>query len=159
MRQIIHSKKYGEIVFEIDEQDLQIIKEYKLRASKSKKDTGFYVKCRFRGKEPTISLHNLLMGEKFIDHIDGNPLNNSRSNLRKTDYFGNNANARKRKDFKYSHFKGVTKFKNSWKARIQSNGERITIGTYKTEAEAAEAYNQKAKELHGQFARLNKKSA
>lgn len=42
-----------------------------------------------------------------------------------------------------------------WRTRISLNGKRICIGDYGTAEEAARAYDRAARELHGEFARLN----
>jgi hypothetical protein len=53
-------------------------------------------------------------------------------------------------------YRGVYKSKDTlWFARIKHNRKDIYIGSYKTEVEAALAYNQKSKELLGEKAKLN----
>jgi len=42
-----------------------------------------------------------------------------------------------------------------YRARIYYNGKEINIGYFDTEIETAKAYDKKAKEPFGQFARLN----
>lgn len=42
-----------------------------------------------------------------------------------------------------------------WSVYIMLNKKGINLGTYKTENEAANIYNKKAKELFGEFAKLN----
>lgn len=54
-----------------------------------------------------------------------------------------------------SQYKGVYKKRSRWAARIAVNGETTWLGTFKTEEEAARAYDAAAKRLHGEFARLN----
>ena len=56
-----------------------------------------------------------------------------------------------------SEYKGVTWHKPSkkWHAQIRHNGKHIHIGSFKDEKEAGRAYNAKAKELHGEYAKLN----
>ena len=94
-------------------------------------------------------------GNLFIDHIDGNIMNNRRSNLRIATYMENNANAKKRKNTT-SKYKGVSQYiKGQWQAYIHKNKKRYTLGFFNTEKEAAQAYNTKAVELFGEFARLN----
>jgi hypothetical protein len=150
----IFSKKYGCKFVTIDKEDFNKIKNYKLRLSKT--TNGFYVNCRLKGSKLSKTLHSIIMETKFIDHINGNPLDNRKSNLRNANYFTNNRNSAKRKDYKYSKYKGVGKnYRNQWIARIQFNNKRILIGTFKTALEAAKAYDIKAKELHKEFARLN----
>lgn len=62
----------------------------------------------------------------------------------------------KRKN-KTSKFQGVGFYKktNKWRARIGYKGKQILLGYHSTPEEAARAYDAKAKELRGEFARLN----
>jgi hypothetical protein len=92
--------------------------------------------------------------EEYVDHIDGNTLNNQRSNLRIVNRFQNGMNQGKHKN-NTSGYKGVNSNGFNYMARIRVNGERIYIGTYSTVEEAGRAYDNKAKELHGEFAKLN----
>jgi hypothetical protein len=153
----IYSPKYGEIITLIDKCDLKLIKKYTLRVFKCQH--LFYIRGRKKGDktETTIGLHNIILKYKYVDHINGNGLDNRRKNLRKSNSSMNNKNAKKRKDYKYSKYKGVSFLSkhDRWIARIQCNKKRITIGYYKTEIEAAKAYNQKSIELHKSYGRLN----
>lgn len=94
----------------------------------------------------------------IVDHINGNPMDNRRSNLRITTQNHNNMNAKKRKNSK-SIYKGVCptyKKTGLWTAQIQHNYKKYTIGTkFTSEEEAAKAYDKRALELFGQFAKLN----
>ena len=55
-----------------------------------------------------------------------------------------------------SQYRGVYQQKNGrWSAQLASMGRRISAGTYDTEEEAAKAYDDAAKSLHGEYARLN----
>lgn len=89
------------------------------------------------------------------DHIDGNGLNNRRTNLRLATQAQNNANS-KLKSTNTSGYKGIVflKDENRWRAHISVNGKRIVIGRYKTAEEAHEAYCKAAQEHFGEFARF-----
>lgn len=93
----------------------------------------------------------------FIDHIDHNPKNNMVSNLRWATPQQNTFNSAKRKSECTSKYKGVCKRNDNgrYRARIRLDNKLINIGTYATEEEAAKAYDDKAKELFGDFAVLN----
>lgn len=102
----------------------------------------------------------------FIDHANGNKLDNRKKNLRPATHSENIANSKKRsyagKPAK-SKYKGVwfQSDKNynrtkKWVAELKKNGVRYRLGHFLTEIEAAEAYNKKAKEIHKQFAPINK---
>lgn len=102
-----------------------------------------------------IYLHRTIMGEPdcLVDHEDRDKLNNQRSNLRLATHTLNLANSGPRKGKK---FKGVhpTRY-GTFSADICVNWKQIHIGTFKTENEAARAYNKMAKLAWGEFAYLN----
>lgn len=92
----------------------------------------------------------------YVDHIDGNRLNNSIENLRWCTMSQNNMN-KGATPGSSSSYKGVswTKDKNKWKAFTKLNGKMIHLGYHECEEDAARAYDAKARELHGEFVRLN----
>lgn len=98
---------------------------------------------------------------KLIDHIDGNKTNNVISNLRVATKSQNNANKKLEPNRNTSGFKGVSlnkatsHLKNPWRAYIMKNKKRIHIGMFSNPIEAAQAYDAKALELFGEFAKLN----
>jgi len=94
-----------------------------------------------------------------IDHVEASQtLNNRRFNLRIATKAENPRNARKMAECT-SIYKGVywRKNRSRWRAEITFNGKHIILGSWKFEDEkdAARAYNKKAVELFGEFARLN----
>jgi len=93
----------------------------------------------------------------FIDHIDGNRLNNKIENLRLASALENQYN-KARQVNGTSQYKGVwfDAVKNCWKASIRTNdGNRHYIGQFVTELEAAVAYDKLAIQIQGEFAKLN----
>jgi hypothetical protein len=92
---------------------------------------------------------------KYVDHINGDPLDNRKCNLRLCSPLENSHNAKISKDNKYG-YKGIvlTKYKR-WGARIYPNKKIKWLGTYNTKEEAALAYNEAAKKYFGGFAKLN----
>jgi hypothetical protein len=91
-----------------------------------------------------------------LDHINGNKLDNRIENLRKCNQTQNTANSKIRSDNK-SGYRGVVwhKATNKWQAQTMLKGKRIHIGLFNSKDEAALAYNYKAEELFGPFARFN----
>jgi hypothetical protein len=91
-----------------------------------------------------------------VDHIDGNKVNNCRFNLRVCTRKENVRNKRRRSNSS-SRFKGVGYYKRSrkWCAKISCMGERIWLGYFTDEVEAARAYDRAAVEYFGEYARLN----
>ena len=110
------------------------------------------------GKKTTIRMHREIMGvtdpKIHVDHIDTNPLNNQRANLRLCSHTQNCQNSSHRKN-SASKYKGVSKTKNRWCSKIHPNNQRITLGYFDTEEEAALAYDVAAKIYYGEFANLN----
>lgn len=108
-----------------------------------------------------ILMHKLLLTnpDKLVDHIDNNGLNNQRNNLRYCTKSQNAVNTLKSRG--KSKYKGVSQaqshgiYYNSWYAYAWHNKKRHFLGQFKTEDEAAIAYNIKMIELHGNFAKLN----
>ena len=89
------------------------------------------------------------------DHINGNRLDNRRKNLRICTHQQNIWNSVKNK-YSNNDFKGVyfVKRTNNWEAKIVRNTKRYYLGKFKTELEAANTYNLKAKELFGEYAKI-----
>lgn len=112
-------------------------------------------------KQKQIKMHRLIMQAKEnqeIDHEDGDGLNNQKYNLRIATHQQNLFNRGKNKN-NTSGFKGVRLDKRvklrPWQAIIKINYKWKHLGMYETAEEAAMAYDQAAKELHGEFANLN----
>lgn len=146
-----------EVEFTVDEADADLAKAYNWHCRKSS-NGAFYV-YRYHRKKMIAIYHDIAqrMGlQGLIDHKDGNPLNNTRDNLRRASHIQNSSN-RARQSNNSSGFKGVSwnSRRKKWLARIAADGKEIQIGQFADPAEAARAYDKKAKELHGQFARLN----
>lgn len=91
-----------------------------------------------------------------VDHIDGNGLNNRRSNLRLCTRMQNSRNRRKNRD-STTEFKGVWRDKRTGRcyAQIRFKGKNLYVGVFDTAIEAARAYDRKALELFAEFAHLN----
>ena len=98
-----------------------------------------------------------------VDHINGDGLDNRRSNIRACEHWKNLCNQNKKSSGCTSKYKGVS-FRSDhyrekpWEVTLGSSHiekhERM-VGCYKTEIEAVLAYNEAAKKFYGEFARLN----
>lgn len=101
--------------------------------------------------------YNLITdNEMLVDHKDQNGLNNQKSNLRLCSKKENNSNTKSRENSS-SKYLGVSyhKITFKWQASININNKQKYIGLFKTQEEAARAYDDLAKIHHGQFANLN----
>ncbi len=119
-----------------------------------------YVMTNLKGT--TVKIQNFITGinpniEKLIDHRDGNPLNNRKSNYRLCTSAENIKNAKIRAD-NTSGYKGVCwkKDNKKWMARIMFNKKRVHLGVFNDKTDAAKAYNSAAIKHFGEFACQNK---
>lgn len=112
-----------------------------------------------------LLMHRLIMKcgpDDVVDHIDGNGLNNQKSNLRLCTK-QQNAQNRKKKNTNISGYKGVRRTpgikqgSRCWTANIHDpiKKKNIIIGSYYTKEDAAIAYNEMAIKLFGEYALLN----
>ncbi len=97
-----------------------------------------------------------LLSSEFIDHINGDGLDNRRENLRLASHTENNQNRRINRN-NTSGYKGVYWNKNEgkWRARIMAHGKRHVLGQFVSIIDAAKAYNDAALKYYGEFADLN----
>lgn len=126
------------------------------------KVTNVHTNVRKNGKQTTMQIGPFLIGEKsgfVVDHINRNPLDNRRSNLRHVTQNQNMMNMApyRLKHERSSKYKGVSRAKKdkSWRAFISAYGKNEYLGSFSTPEAAAEAYNKRSKELHGDCGYLN----
>ena len=91
----------------------------------------------------------------YIDHINGNKIDNRIENLRLATNSQNQQNRPAPKNSS-SGYRGVTwhKAAKKWMSRICCNGKRITIGLFETPEDAYKAYQREAKKLFTHIDRL-----
>lgn len=108
------------------------------------------------GPQTAQGLHTFLTGWPYIDHRNGNGLDNRRNNLRPATVAQNTANKRIYKN-NTSGFKGVSWRPDvrRWIAYIQADGSRRHLGYHKSVENAARAYDTAAREAFGDYAALN----
>jgi len=138
---------------QIDDADLPILEGYRWRV-KDFSARG-YGPCMYVIGNHRVLLHRLLIGAikgQFVDHANGDSLDNRRDNLRLCTHAQNMAN-RKMARHNRTGLKGVERKGNGWRARITKDGVRCHLGYFKTAAEAAAAFTEAARRLHGEFFR------
>ncbi|MHC4500757.1 MAG: HNH endonuclease [Planctomycetota bacterium] len=145
----------------INPDDYPRLAKYKWHANKNR-DT-FYAQRKLwlpkTKREITIKMHRQIINvpdNLFVDHINGNGLDNRKANLRPATHSQNACNIPKYKTSR-STYKGVTwhKPKQKWNARIRINRNTISLGYFHNETDAAREYDNAARKYHGQFASLN----
>lgn len=134
---------------QLDEKDKYLLEKYKFWL----KD-GLYPQTKIDGKN-TYIYHLILNTNELVDHIDRNPLNNKRNNLRIATKSTNAMNSKLRSD-NSSGIKGISwrKEKNSWETYININKKRIRLGYFKDIKEAALKRIEAEKIYFGEFANL-----
>jgi hypothetical protein len=136
----------------VDATDYEELKKYRWHASRS--GSKVYAVCHKDGK--VVRMHRMIMNPPkgyIVDHIDRNPLNNRRCNLRVCTQDQNLVNRGPKGGS--SRFVGVSRCGKKWRAGIFRYGVYHYLGLFDDEVEAAKARDRKAVELHGQYAYLN----
>lgn len=164
--EIIIHKDYAELILYdnngnekaksiIDIDDIEKIKNYKWGL-----DSKGYVK-RNNESSKTIKLHNYIMGydcddNYYYDHIDRNPLNNRKSNLRvctkQQNTWNRSISSRNTTGTPGLYFK---KSRNKWTVTFRINGKSIQIGSFKTKEEAISARKEAELKYYGEFSIYN----
>lgn len=132
---IVLYNRNGESIAEtlIDKEDINIIKN-----SKWCKDKNGYVK-----NSSQKYLHRIILNEDslYVDHINGNTLDNRKSNLR---VCSNADNLKNRVTLPKNNTSGIigvyfVKSRNKWRAEIQYNNNKINLGSYTNKEDAIKA--------------------
>lgn len=149
----------------VDDNDYDSLAKFKWSAGYRRTSKSYYalrtstMNEREAGKKITILMHREILNAPNglqVDHKNHDTLDNRRANLRLATMGQNQANQRPQ-IARTSVFKGVSycKLSHQWRAFIKANGKRRSLGHYRTEHDAALAYNRAASELFGEYAFLN----
>lgn len=138
----------------IDSADVRLVEAHSWCAHRS--SSGFYATCRINRE--LIFMHHFVLGvpsDICVDHKNGDRLDNRRDNLRLATAQQNMCNQRPRGGS--SRFKGVhwNRHAGKWQASLTIDYRYVYLGLFTNEVEAASAYDRAARELFGEFARLN----
>ena len=145
----------------LDPSDYYIHARYKWHAVKGSR-TFYAVRqlCLGRRRTKPVNMHRLIINAPehlYVDHINQNGLDNRKANLRLATRDQNARNVPKRETPTWSKYKGVSfrKPTRKWCATIFANDKNKHLGYFRSETDAAKAYDAAAKKLHGEFASLN----
>ena len=147
----------------IDEEDFDKVNKYKWSETKPGHRRTTYARTNIKegGKYRTERMHRLVLGlrpydGKIVDHINGNGLDNRKSNLRITTPSENAINVKTRRD-NTTGYKGVhyRKERGTWQVEIRKDQKTVFQKSTKCIHLAGKIYNDNAKSIHGKYAWLN----
>ena len=141
--ELIHSQESAIV----DAEDYHLVSQFIWHEHK-----GFSTRYAYSGY---WAMHTLITGLIYVDHVNGNGLDNRRENLRSSNSSLNGANRNKQKNKTSSLYKGVFKQGSKWRATIGHNYRKVNLGLYDSEFLAALAYDKAAFEIWGEHAKLN----
>lgn len=141
----------------VDDEDFEYLNQWKWHYLK----VGYAARSVKKDNKKTyIYMHreiNETVVGRHTDHINNDKLDNRRHNLRSATKGQNMANVGKRAHGASSRYKGVSLDKRNrrWFSRICIGNNKIYLGRFSTEIEAAQSYNDAATKYHGEYALLN----
>lgn len=158
----LYSRKFPGLYAIVDLEDAERVAQHRWNVDHAR--NTFYAKTKSQRTHGThLAMHRLVLelapGDPGPDHINGNGLDNRRSNLRSANESLNGANHQhtKRGSNPSSVFRGVcwSKDRQKWQATICVDGKRRQLGRFESEVDAACAWDVAATEAWGDFAKLN----
>ena len=143
--------------FLIDDEDYAIIKEWDVFSPVENGNGGIYLRLtkNFDFYKIQTYFHRYILNcptNMFVDHINGNTLDNTKNNLRIVSSVENRWNTKKLKN-KSSIYIGVIwcKYKKRWKAKCNN----VYLGLFDNEKLAAFAYDTYCRNYRGEYSKLN----
>ncbi len=139
----------------IDDDDLVLVADLTLYLGTN----GYvYYSCWENGRSRPRTLHSLLIGvhrDRHVDHINGDKLDNRRSNLRVVSHQMNQVNRRRLNRNNRSGTRGVqfvphVSTKHPWRAQITAGGKNYHLGMFACEADAVTARRAAEREHFGE---------
>lgn len=140
----------------VDDDDFERINKHKWYACKKGKQS---IRWYARRNSRAVYMHNEIMTPPHgmeIDHINGNTLDNRKSNLRPVTRYQNSLNTAVRSD-SVTGVKGVGwhSRRQQYRARITVNGNKMNLGWFNSLVDAITARKDAEQKHHGDFRRKN----
>ena len=161
MTKIIHiNSKHGNVLVLIDAEDSHLFDLHKYYCYWSSSNNQWCVRRHQNYKQ--IFLHNDILPKQegcVLDHINGNPLDNRKQNLRYADLTQNQANRKrnlkKKSGLPKNVFEAVKNGRVRYRVMIAMHKKLKHYGYYSTIEEAGKVAKEKANELFGEFSLYN----
>lgn len=146
---VIVSRTHGVHTAIVDAHDIDLVEGYSwcVRKDRTRRDGASFLPVARVGGRVT-RMHHLIIGRPpdglVVDHIDGQPLNNRRSNLRLATPAMNSRNGVSARGV-YWH-----KVRGKWYSKIQVGvGNTVFLGYFDDEHEARRVYCEAKRSMHG----------
>lgn len=142
----------------IDRADWALIAGHRWRATRGRSNQTYY--AVYRVGEVSVFMHRLILNpgpDKVVDHINGNGLDNRRSNLRACTEHENRMHTTRLQERNRHGYLGIGSYtvrggRRRWTAEIRMNRKKIYLGAFDTMEQAIEARVAAEKRLFGDFA-------
>ena len=155
----VSTKKHPNTYTIVDDEDYEKLNQYKWRAHLFY--SGLYVRRNDYSGEKRVDLlmHRVIMNTPhrvLVDHINHDPLDNRKCNLRNCTSSENQMNSNKQSN-NTSGYKGVSwhHLTNKWLVALRINKKKTHIGLFTCLIKAAKAYDEAARKHYGEFAKTN----
>ena len=154
----------GKLFAKVDDADYGLLSRFSWSALKRSGTTYAFITNgpTISGKHCWVAMHRVILSashDRWVDHIDGDGLNNCKDNLRLCNASENGFNSRVT-SLNTSGFKGVSFHKptGKYQAYIVVKQKHIALGYFHDPALAGAAYDRAAAQYAGEFARFNQSS-
>lgn len=134
----------------VDKEDYKFLSQWKWWGTKFRNGIVPMANIKINGKWKGVRMHTLLLKPTkgfVVDHINHNPLDNRRSNLRICTKQQNRYNSKP-----VNGVKGVTKQNGKWRVRFSVNGKRMNFGMFSSLEEASAVATKNYQKFHKEFA-------
>lgn len=142
----------------VDDADFEMLSQYKWHVIKQPARGCYIASTYSKIKRSAVQMHRLIMKTPKgmdTDHINGDTLDNRRSNLRICTRSQNQMNKCRARN-NTSGFKGVSRSGKKWMAYIKINRKLKHLGVFKDKLEAHQAYIAACKKYHGEYSFQNR---
>ena len=154
MKTISLTRGYSTI---IDDEDFEAISKYHWSVHVRNKKAYAKTTIWNQNRRTRVLMHRMILNhsgkESFIDHVNGDSLDNRRENLRLCTHQENCMN-RNPQSNSTTGINGVTKYKDVYRVKITFQGKDYWIGYAKTIDQGREMRRAKEKELFKEFSPL-----
>lgn len=142
----------------VDDEDYEELSKFKWSPVIRNRTVHAQREIRWKGMQDEARyMHQMITGYPQTDHVNGLGLDNRKKNLRPATNSQNKMNEPKKRGQFTSQFKGVSWYNrlSCWRAQVMLDRKVVYSRCFKSEEEAARAYDEAARKYFGEFANVN----